>query len=278
MVRLSTGCDPAELSTAKWFGRTKSGPATHSSGMETQLAVQVRERLHALWNSSESDKPAANSVVEVAPENSLKSNLWVFAVSHLTAIITVTALALGLTAWWVLSARSTPVSSAQPAPSISARAASISPSQLVVHVVGAVAAPAVVTVTPGSRVQEALGKAGGPVSGADLSRINLAAPVRDGAQILVPSQASSTAANPVTHNQASAAEAGEQSNVGETLINLNTATATQLDALPGVGPVTASHIIAWREAHGDFSRIEQLQEIDGIGAKTFAQLQSKVCI
>ncbi|MGL4831921.1 MAG: ComEA family DNA-binding protein [Propionibacteriaceae bacterium] len=249
--------------------------------METQLVVQVRERLRALWNSPESDEPVAPMAAHPAPKDSPRSALWVFAASHLTAIITASAIALGLTAWWVLSARSTPVASARPVPSVTSRAASATPTQLVVHVAGAVVAPAVVTVTPGSRVYEALGKAGGPAPGADLSRINLAAPVRDGAQLVVPGQANTAAPNaaaPSSQARTTSGTSDEQSNMGDTLINLNTATAAQLDSLPGIGPVTATHIIAWRDAHGSFSRIEELQEIDGIGAKTFAQVQNKVCV
>ena len=61
-------------------------------------------------------------------------------------------------------------------------------------------------------------------------------------------------------------------------MNLNTATVDQLDTLPGVGPVTAQAILAWREKHGKFSRVQELQEVDGIGPKTYAQLAPKVTV
>lgn len=132
--------------------------------------------------------------------------------------------------------------------------------QVVVDVAGAVVHPRVVTLPAGSRVFEALKAAGGVKRGVDVSTLNLARVVVDGEQILV------------GRNAPAAGSGGH----GTSVISLNRATESELDALPGVGPVTAKSIVAWRQQHGSFSKVDELQEIDGIGPKTFAKLKPLV--
>lgn len=129
--------------------------------------------------------------------------------------------------------------------------------------------PGLVSISPGSRTNDALQAAGGPRPEADLSKINLAAPVKDGSQIVVPQSSG-------PHSPSALPAASSAGGSGAGLVNLNTASQAELDALPGVGQVTAQRIIAWRTEHGQFTSVDELQEIDGIGPKTFAQLKEKV--
>ena len=133
---------------------------------------------------------------------------------------------------------------------------------VVVHVAGLVAAPGVFELPLGSRVVDALEAAGGANVGVDLSLLNLARVLVDGEQIAVgvPAAPDGAGAGPT-----GAPSAGEP-------VDLNRATEAELDALPGVGPVLAGRIVAWREEHGAFSAVEELLEVSGIGTATFAEL------
>jgi len=144
---------------------------------------------------------------------------------------------------------------------------------LVLSVSGMVARPGLIELPDGSRVADALEAAGGALPGTDLSTLNLARRVVDGEQIAVGVPSAPDAAAPAAGGSAAgAAEPGGGS------VDLNTATAEQLDALPGVGPVTVQRILEWREANGRFSRVEQLREIEGIGERRFAQLRELVVV
>jgi competence protein ComEA len=151
------------------------------------------------------------------------------------------------------------------------------PTEVVVHVAGAVVSPGVRRLPPGSRVTDALDAAGGALPGADLPRINLAAPLVDGQQVYVPKPGEEV---PV------AAGAGLPSGTGDAgggpvpgvPVDLNTATAEQLDTLPGVGPATAAAIIAHREQHGPFTSVDQLLDVRGIGEAKLEQLRDLVSV
>jgi competence protein ComEA len=129
--------------------------------------------------------------------------------------------------------------------------------ELVVDVAGRVRHPGLVRLPPGSRVDDAIRAAGGALPGAATDALNLAAKVQDGQQVLV-------GAPPA---------AGHAS--GD-LLDLNAASAQDLDALPGIGPVLADRIVSWRTEHGRFGSVEQLREVSGIGESKFQSLRAKV--
>lgn len=144
---------------------------------------------------------------------------------------------------------------------------------LVVAVSGKVASPGLIEVPAGSRVADALTAVGGALPGTDLSGLNLARRVVDGEQIAVgvPPAPAAAAGPPAPAPGGAGAPAGGP-------VDLNAATESQLDALPGVGPVTAQRILEWRTANGRFTRVEQLREVEGIGERRFSQLRELVVV
>ncbi len=159
------------------------------------------------------------------------------------------------------------------------------PSPLVVNVSGKVRRPGLVEVPDGARVADALDAAGGALPGTDLAQLNLARRVRDGEQVAVGVKAAPDAA-PVAGGSAPATGSGTAGPAGSGAaatpeggrLDLNAATADQLDALPGVGPVTARRILEWRTGNGRFSQVEQLREVEGIGERRFGQLRELVTV
>lgn len=150
---------------------------------------------------------------------------------------------------------------------------------IVVSVVGLVHKPGLVTLAPGARIADALAAAGGTQDGADLVGLNIAQKVADGQQIVVgiaplPGQPP-TLGSSVTAESVDGEGATTDSATGG-LVDLNTATETELDALPGVGPVTAAAIVAWRDANGPFTSVDQLSEVDGIGPARLDKLRDQV--
>jgi competence protein ComEA len=144
---------------------------------------------------------------------------------------------------------------------------------LVVHVVGAVQRPGLYRLSEGSRIDDAIRRAGGAKPRAALELVNLAAPVADGQQVLVPGRGSAQAA------AAAPASPGVSGGGGVTAaprVHLNTATLEQLDALPGIGPVTAQKILDYRAEHGAFSSIDELDAVPGIGPARLEQLREVV--
>lgn len=145
---------------------------------------------------------------------------------------------------------------------------------LVVHVVGAVRRPGLLRLREGARVADAVARAGGATKGADLAALNLAAPLVDGVQVLVPLRVESvgteapSAGAPTSPASPYAGAAGKPS--------LATATAEELDELPGVGPITAQKILDYRAAHGPFRSVDDLDAVPGIGPARIEQLRDLV--
>jgi competence protein ComEA len=152
-------------------------------------------------------------------------------------------------------------------------------SAALVHVAGAVRHPGVYRLHDGDRVKDAIARAGGARTGADVNAINLAANVADGQQVVVPRRGAAAAAA----GAAGAGGAGAPGTGGagaaagpQVPISLNSATAEQLDTLDGVGPATAQKILDYRREHGGFRSIDDLGEVPGIGPKRLAALRDKV--
>ena len=185
---------------------------------------------------------------------------------RLLAYVVGVVIALVLAGRFVLPARTaSPVAPLPPvgaAPGASARP----PALLVVDVVGAVRQPGLYRLRKGSRIADAVARAGGATPNADIAAVNVAAPLADGVQIVVPRRGGVSAAAPST-GVGGAASAP---------VDLNTATLEQLDALPGVGPVTAQKILDYRQQHGPFTAVAQLDAISGIGPARLEQLKGLV--
>jgi competence protein ComEA len=140
---------------------------------------------------------------------------------------------------------------------------------IVVHVAGAVGDPGVYRLPLGSRVTDAIDRAGGPTADAAEDAINLAAKLADGQQVVLPGRASGPAGGSVGATSAiDAAATGP--------ISLGSATLEQLDTIEGIGPVTAQDILAYRDEHGGISSVEDLDEISGIGPATMQSLRDRV--
>jgi competence protein ComEA len=173
-----------------------------------------------------------------------------------------------LTAWYLARSRPSDSASAPPVATIAVAGEDDGDAgaRLIVDVAGAVRKPGVYRMTAGARVEDALKRAGGATSHADLSQINRAAKLEDGRQVLVPRRArAQTASGPATAPATPAQP-----------VNLNSATLEQLDTLDGVGPTTARKIIDFRTAHGGFGSVDELDQIPGIGEKKLAALREQV--
>ena len=178
----------------------------------------------------------------------------------------VAALALAAGAWYgrgvtppVVPVSTTPVTApSEPLPN---------PDTLVVHLTGWVVQPGLVKVPAGSRVGDVLAAAGGARPGAALESVNLAEPVVDGQQVVVPGP-----------GETLPAKVGSGPDRGGGPIHLNTADPGQLESLPGVGPVLAERIVAHREANGPFEVVEDLLEVSGIGESKLASIRDQVVV
>ncbi|HSE08684.1 MAG TPA: ComEA family DNA-binding protein [Nocardioidaceae bacterium] len=199
---------------------------------------------------------------------------------HLSVVALLVAGAFAITAWWVVRADGggTVVPAAawtdaevleSPAPSplvtpvAEVPATETEPAVVVVDVAGKVRRPGIATLPLGSRVVDALEAAGGVRGGVDLTTLNLARLLVDGEQILVGVSPPGGVAAP--------AASGAVGSTGP-MVNLNTATAAELEELPGVGPVTAASILQWRADNGPFTAVDELLEVSGIGDATLAEL------
>ncbi|PVG83424.1 hypothetical protein DDE18_09060 [Nocardioides gansuensis] len=221
--------------------------------------------------------------------------------AHIAVVAVVAALAVGLAAWLVVRSQAEPRPVAAPAPlaeplvetaavpsaststaGVPAGAAQASAAgstsgsagageEVTVDVAGKVRRPGIAVLPAGSRVVDALEAAGGALRGVDLTSLNLARPLVDGEQVLVGVHAPAGVAGTVGQPGSPSASPG-------TLVDLNAADEAALETLPGVGPVTAAAIVAWRAEHGGFTAVDELLEVDGIGEATLAQIAPHVTI
>ncbi|HEX5142388.1 MAG TPA: ComEA family DNA-binding protein [Mycobacterium sp.] len=185
----------------------------------------------------------------------------------------------------VVSAKLPPVQAPATAPSSAVKPGS--DVSLVVSVVGLVKSPGVVTLAPGARVGDAVTAAGGVLKGSDSVGLNLARRLADGEQVVVgisappngPAVLGSSvggAGTPPASGPSPGPGPGPGPRPAATPLDLNAATAEQLDALPGVGPVTAAAIVAWRDKNGRFRSVDQLGDVDGIGPARLEKLRDLV--
>jgi len=145
---------------------------------------------------------------------------------------------------------------------------SVAARPVVVDVVGAVRRPGLYHLREGDRIADALARAGGAARKADLSAVNLAAPLADGEQVVVPRRGAAGAGGAAVAPGAAGAPPGP--------VHLNTATLEQLDTLPGVGPVTAQKIVDYRTKHGAFASVDELDAVPGIGPARLETLRDLV--
>jgi competence protein ComEA len=214
----------------------------------------------------------------------------------LIALALAVVVVLAATGWWLAAGRpkAMPITATGPAPTVSAGPASspvsvtsspvpslsgastpapgstASGGAVVVDVAGKVRRPGVYTLPSGARVYEALRAAGGVRHGANTLSLNLAAVLQDGQQIVVGAPDGAVAPMPVTGSEGASSPA--------VLVNLNTATLEELESLPGVGPVLGQNILDWRSAHQQFTSVDQLSDVTGIGDVRLAQLRPLVTV
>jgi competence protein ComEA len=236
--------------------------------LDTTSRTEIaRQRLAALAASFDRDLPSP--VEAPQPRSHAAQVSWRLPAGRLKAVVALAVAAGVLLSWWLLSAR--PRTSEPESVSLTARtehSTGDSTRALVIDVEGKVKRPGIVTLPRGSRVHHAIARAGGVVDGADTSSLNLARILADGEQVVVGAAGAGGAAVPANGGPVSGPVGGR--------VSLNSATREQLDTLPGVGPVTAQAIVAYRTAHGGFQRVEDLLDVKGIGEQTLADLKDLV--
>jgi len=177
-----------------------------------------------------------------------------------------TLLVAAVVGWWLLRPPRSPVEATLPFTPTTSAAAVASERTLVVQIAGAVAQPGVYRMATGSRVDDLLAAAGGTTAEGDPQRVNLAARLQDGERVYIPR--AGEAVDPA--QDASSAPGGP--------IDLNVATTSQLEALPGIGPSTAAAIIARRTAIGRFRRVDDLLDVPGIGPAKLESFRKLVTV
>lgn len=223
-----------------------------SPSASTDRLAALRERRNAPAGGWVPEQPASvTEVLATARWNPGRRGVLVLAVVGLVAAVLAT----------VVLVRARP--SSQPLavpPAVGGATTAATGGQLVVDVAGKVRRPGLVSLAAGARVDDALRAAGGVLPGVRTDALNLARKLADGEQVLV-------------GVAAAAAGAGASG-----LLNLNTATATDIEKLPGIGPVLAQKIVDWRTEHSRFASVDQLREVSGIGESKFAGLRTKVTV
>lgn len=146
------------------------------------------------------------------------------------------------------------------------------PAPIVIHVDGQVLKPGVYSIAQSARVKDAIEAAGGITSNADTTNINFASKIMDGEKIYIPALGEELITDLPGDTRSSSITITAQ------LVNLNTATQSELEALPGIGPTKAAQILAYREEYGQFSSIEEIKNVPGIADKTFESLSNLITV
>lgn len=149
--------------------------------------------------------------------------------------------------------------------------------KIILHITGEVNSPGIIEIEEGSRLADAIEAAGGFTENADINKINLAYPVKDGQKINIPNVNSVDTSSYITDN------IGENIIIEDissntVLVNINTATQTELETLTGIGPSTALKIIKYREENGKFKTIEDIKNVSGIGDSKFEAIKDEICV
>jgi competence protein ComEA len=280
--------------------------------MRTELpAARLQRRLGAERDPADVDTSAAEGAdVETDDEKALLPRWlpdgsasgrrdWLAAVradpgrAGAIALAVVAALAVLVTVFTLIRDDPAPVVSAKLPPVEMVSSASPRPSgnpmppdqPVVVSVVGLVTTPGLVTLAPDARVADAVSAAGGVLGGADTIGLNMARHLADGEQVVVglaavPGGPAALGSSVATGQPTAPGTGATTPAVGSTApgqpIDLNAATVEQLDTLPGIGPVTAAAIVAWRDSNGSFSSVDQLADVDGIGPARLDKLRDLV--
>lgn len=236
------------------------------------------------------DLPVDRSGRHAARSPAREGGRWDLSAHHLTILALAVVAAVAVAAWWVLRSvpesrpvtvtneRVLPTPQTTPTPSAGVPPAATpsggapaptSPGSVIVDVTGKVRHPGIVQLPAGSRVIDAVRQAGGTRPAVDVAGLNLARVLADGEQIVVGVDV------PVVGPASAPSATG-----GETIaqVNLNTATATEFETLPGIGPVTAEAILAWRADNGAFTTVDELLEVSGIGDATLADVAPYVYV
>ena len=205
-------------------------------------------------------------------ESSIRERLAALSRAEVLGLVALLAVTLGGAGLWYVRSLPRPVEvatvTADPGGGVPAASASASPEvQVLVDVAGWVRRPGVYEFTEGARVIDAIDAAGGARRGALLQALNLAAPLVDGTQILVPREGEEAVAPPAAGGA-----------VGGGLVNVNTASATELEVLPGIGEVIAQRIVDYRTANGPFTSVDQLLDVSGIGDSILESIRELVTV
>ena len=271
-------------------GAARSVPARAPAGASTGEHV-ADDAMSSLVGDPMPTSPGRHAGRRLTDE----SVRWSLTVHQVTVVALVVAAVVAVAAWLVLRSvpdaapvqlsteRSLPVtdsiappSSSQPPMSAASGGAIVTPAgegtapPLIVDVVGKVRRPGIVELPAGARVVDAIRAAGGARAGVDTTSLNLARVLVDGEQIVVGLKV------PAVDLAPSPAVSGSSTTSAIASVDLNSATQEQLETLPGIGPVTAAAILAWRDEHGAFTSVDELLEVSGIGEVTLSEIEAYV--
>ncbi len=205
---------------------------------------------------------------------SIRERLSSLSRAELIGVVAVAAITLAGAGLWYMRSLPGPVEviaepAVPPVPAPGSASPSVAATPILVDVAGWVRHPGVYEFASGDRVIDALDAAGGARPGAELQALNLAAPLADGTQVVVPRQGES----PVV-----GVAPGSSAGSGGGLVNVNTATAAELEALPGIGEVTAQAIVDYRTENGPFASVDELLDVSGIGDVTLENIRELVTV